>query len=78
MHYRDLDKDIGGDKYELHGLTPTIKCKEGEDALEVALKDFEEYKKQHTDAFKQATKNLKAMQMADNPKNYLKTPEKTL
>ncbi len=77
-HYRDLAKELGHDKYELHGFCPDIKCKEGEDALEVALKDLEKYKRRHTEKIKSATKKLKIRQMAIAPKKYLKKHEKTL
>ena len=77
-HYRDLAKELGHDKYELHGFCPDIKCKEGEDAFEVALKDLEQYKQRHAEQIKSATKNLKIRQMAIAPKKYLKKREKTL
>ena len=74
-HYRSLDRELGHDHYELHGLKPDIRCREGEDAMQVALKDIEN--KQYTANFEQATTKIE-QSMATIKTNRLKKEEKTL
>ena len=80
-HYRDLDKELGHDRYELHGLKPDIRCHEGEDAMQVALQDIDKHvnitKFQHATC---ATKIKQAMLKLARTvtKKHLKNKEKTI
>ena len=74
-HYRSLDRELGHDHYELHGVKPDIRCREGEDAMQAALKDIEN--KQHTAKFEQATTKIE-QSMVTIKTNRLKKEEKTL
>ncbi len=80
-HYRDLDKELGHDRYELHGLKPDIRCNEGEDAMQVALQDIDKHvnitKFQHAT---RATKIKQAMLKLARTvtRKHLKNKEKTI